>query len=75
MHLKINPYQSIEILKDLSFSLMVKRLQRLSQVDFSLSLTLTWIIDILFEKLTPQVGRWIWKTPSAHYASGVGDFM
>ena len=22
-----------------------------------------------------QVGDWIWKTPSAHYSSGVGDFI
>ena len=36
---------------------------------------LTWVIDILFENLTPQIGDWIWKTPSAHYASGVADFM
>ena len=31
---------------------------------------------ILLEKLTtPQVGDWSWKTSSANYASGVGDFM
>ena len=39
-----------------------------------LSLTLTWVIDILFEKLAPHIGDWIWNT-SAHYASGVGDFI
>ena len=35
--------------------LLLKRLQRLIQVSFFLSLTLTWVIDILFEKLTPQI--------------------
>ena len=25
--------------------------------------------------LTLQIGDWIWKTPSAHYSSGAGDFM
>ena len=24
--------------------------------------------DILFEKLKPEIGGWIWKTPFAHYA-------
>ena len=28
----------------------------------------------LGEKLTPQIGNLIWKTPSAHNSSGVGDF-
>ena len=31
-----------------------------------LSLNLTWVIDKLFEKSTPQMGDWIWKTTSAH---------
>ena len=35
-------------------------------------MTLTWVIDILFENLTPQIGDWIWKISSAHYVSGVG---
>ena len=26
-------------------------------------------------KLTLQIGYWIWKTPTVHYSSGVGDFM
>ena len=50
--------------------LMVKRFQRSSQVSFPL-LILTWVIDILFEKLTPQIGDLIWKIPSANYASGI----
>ena len=49
---------------------MVKRFQRSSQVRI-----LTWVINILIEKLTSQIGDWIWKTPSAHYASGVGDLI
>ena len=31
--------------------------------------------DILFEKLTAQIGGWICKTPYAHYAFGVGNFL
>ena len=41
----------------------------------SVSLILTCVVNILFEKLTPQTGDWICKTPSAHSASGDGDFM
>ena len=33
-HLKINPNQSLELWKDLSLRLMVKRFQRSSQVQF-----------------------------------------
>ena len=36
---------------------------------------LTLGIDILFEKLTQEIGSWIWKTSFARYASGVRDFM
>ena len=32
-------------------------------------------LDILFEKLTAQIGGCIWKTLSANYASGFEDFM
>ena len=32
-------------------------------------LILIWGIDILFEKLTPEIGGWIWKAPFEHYAS------
>ena len=46
----------------------------------SLMLTRTWDIDILFEKLTPEIG--VWKTPFGHsrvWGGGgeewVGDFM
>ena len=31
-------------------------------------------LDILFVKLIPQIGDCIWKTPSAHYTSRVGNF-
>ena len=34
-----------------------------------------WGIYILFEKLTPEIGSWIWKAPVAHNASRTGDFM
>ena len=70
-HLRINSYQSIELWKDLPLRLMVKRFQWSSQVQF-LSLILSRVINILFEKLTPQIGDWIWKAPCAHYFSGVG---
>ena len=32
-------------------------------------------LDIIFEKLTVQIGGGIWKTPSAHYVSGVEVFF
>ena len=41
----------------------------------NLSLKLTWVIDILLEKLTLKIEDWIWKTHSVCYACGVGDFM
>ena len=31
--------------------------------------------DILFEKLTAQIGGCNWKIPSAHYPSGFEDFV
>ena len=40
-----------------------KSFQGLGHVQFPLMLTLTWVIDILFEKLTLVKGGWIWKTP------------
>ena len=38
-------------------------------------LTLNWGIDILFEKLAPEIGGWIWKAIFAHCSYGDGDFM
>ena len=38
-------------------------------------LTLTWGIDILFEKLTLEIGDWNWETPFALYTSRDWDFM
>ena len=38
-----------------------------------LMLSLTCSIDVLFEKLTPEIGGW--KTYFAHYDFGDGDFM
>ena len=29
----------------------------------------------IFQKFALQIGFWIWKTPLAHYASGIEDFM
>ena len=57
------------------FEVYVKEISEAESSSVSLLLTLTWGIDILVEKLTPQVGDSIWKTPSAHYSSGIGDFM
>ena len=54
--------------------MVIKRFQRTRQVSFPL-IDPDWVIDLLFEKLTPQIGDWIWKTPFQHFASGVGDFM
>ena len=42
-------------------------------------LTLAWGVDILFEKLTPEIGGWgggnLKKLFALHYALGGGDFM
>ena len=57
------------------FEVYVNKVSEAESSSVSLLLTLTWGIDILVEKLTPQIGDWIWKTPSAHYSSGIGDFM
>ena len=35
----------------------------------------SWGIDILFEKLTPEIGSRIWKTPLAHNAFRGRGFM
>ena len=48
-------HQSIELWKDLFFRLMFKRLEIKSSSVF-LPLTLTSVIDIIFEKLAPQMG-------------------
>ena len=47
--------------------LIVKRFQRFCH--------LLWDSDILFEKLTPEIGSWIWKTSFANNAFGAGDFL
>ena len=44
--------------------------QRLCHVQFFLRLTLTWGIDILFDKLTRETRVWIWKTHFAVYFRG-----
>ena len=44
----------------------VKRFKRLFPVQLDLE---------IFVKLTAQLGDCIRKTPSVHYASGVGDFI
>ena len=54
--------------------LMFKRFQGLSQVCFPL-IDLDLGYRYIIWKVTPQIGDKTWKTPSAYYASGVGDFM
>ena len=52
---------------------MIKWFQMLIEVSFPLiDPEFSSFIDILLENLIPQIGAWIWKTPSAHYFSGVG---
>ena len=41
----------------------------------SFMLTLTWGIDILFEKLTPETRGWILKKRPLHYDSGEGFYV
>ena len=70
IHLKINilsPDQSTELWKYLFLKLIVKSFQRLCHVQLDLG--------ILFVKLTAQIGYCIWKILSAHYVSGVGEFI
>ena len=56
--------------------LMVKRFQMLSQVSFPLIDPDVGYWYIIWKvNTTPEIRDWIWKTPSAHYASGVGGFM
>ena len=61
---RLNLDHSIHLWKDLSLSLIVKRFQKLL-CSVSLRSTLTWCVDILFEKSTPETGEWIWKTSFA----------
>ena len=62
-----SPDQSKELRKYLFLKLIVKSFQRLCNGQLDL--------DILFVKLTTQIGYCIWKIPSAHCVLGVGDFM
>ena len=64
MHLKIQPCPNLW--KYLYLKLIVKKFQRLCHVQPDLD---------IFIKLIVQIGNCIRKTPSAYYASGVGDFM
>ena len=48
---------------------------RSCKVSFSSHWSWPGLLIYYFEKLTPKIGDWIWKTPFAHFASGVGDFI
>ena len=50
-------------------------MERFLPCSVSLMLSLTWGIDILFQKLTLETGRWILRTLFVHYASVGGDYM
>ena len=65
LHLKIKPWPFYKIIK--GFILKVNSWEILVVVSCSvfLMLTLTWDIDILFEKLTAETGGWIRNTPFA----------
>ena len=52
-HLKINPNQLLELWKDLSLKLMIKRFQNVESS--SVYFLLAWGIDIFFEKKTQQI--------------------
>ena len=62
--MKINPWP--KLWKYLYLTLIVKWFQRLCHVPPNLE---------IFVQLTVQIGDCIRKTLSAHYASGVGEFM
>ena len=55
---------------DSSLRLIVKEVKR-----FQMLCHVIWGTDILFEKLLPKIGGWIWKTPFAYNASGDGELM
>ena len=64
IHLTIKPWP--KLWKYSYLKLIVKRFQRLCHVQLDLD---------IFVKLTVKIEDCIRKTPSAHYALGVGDFM
>ena len=47
----------------------LKEVSNVVSCSVSFMLTLAWGIDILFERLLPEIGGWIWKTPFAHSPS------
>ena len=62
-------------MKRLIFEVNSSEASKVVSCSVSLMLTLNWGIDTLFEKLTSEIGVWIWKTPFAQYAFGSGDLM
>ena len=43
--------------------------------NYEVSKGMAWVIDILFEKTTPQKRISVWKMSFEHYTSKVSDFM
>ena len=71
-HLKIKPWPGNRIMEGFIPGVNIWEVPKVVSCSLSLMLTLTLSTNILFEKLAPQIGGWIWKSRSAHYASGFG---
>ena len=74
-HLKIKPWPGNRIMEGFIPGVNIWEVPKVVLCSLSLMLTLTLSTNILFEKLAPQIGDWIWKSRSAHYASGFGSSM
>ena len=74
-YLKIKSWPVYRIMEEFIFKFIMWEVSKVESHSVFLMFTLTWGIDLLFEKLTPQIRGWIWKTLSAYYDAGVGEFM
>ena len=74
LHLKITPYPFYKIMKRFFLKVNSLKVSKVASYSVSPMLTLTWGIDILFEKLTPEKGDGFENHP-LHYVSRGGNFM
>ena len=75
IHLKIKPWPFHRIMEGFILKVYSWVVSKVVSCSIYFMLTLNWGINILFEKLTPEIGGWIREISFAHYASGKGDFM
>ena len=73
LHLKIKPRSFYKIMEGFILKVNSWEISKVVPCLLSIMLTLTWGIDISFEKLALETGGWIWKTPfSLCFWVGVG---